>query len=124
MIYGPRQTASSSEPPQERRTTTIGVAVPLQERRTTIGVAVKQRRSANTKSKTISITTISHPKRRDRKKKKQKGFSCPYCTKTCQTSSALKVHIRVHTGEKPYICRYPGCPRRFTIKGFLFLFIY
>ncbi|XP_055615118.1 zinc finger protein 485-like [Toxorhynchites rutilus septentrionalis] len=39
-------------------------------------------------------------------------FSCPHCPKTFRHHSALKLHIRSHTGEQPFICSH--CPKAFT----------
>lgn len=37
------------------------------------------------------------------------------CQKLFETSSSLRIHMRSHTGEKPFPCRY--CTHAFTTKG-------
>lgn len=40
---------------------------------------------------------------------------CRYCGKVFGSDSALQIHIRSHTGERPYKCNV--CGNRFTTKG-------
>ena len=40
---------------------------------------------------------------------------CRYCGKVFGSDSALQIHVRSHTGERPYKCNI--CGNRFTTKG-------
>lgn len=42
-------------------------------------------------------------------------FKCSYCVKEFSDNSRLQIHIRVHTGERPYTCSM--CPSAFTTHG-------
>ena len=46
----------------------------------------------------------------------EKPYICDYpsCNKPFRDSSSLQTHKRTHTGEKPYSCDYPGCYKAFS----------
>ncbi len=47
----------------------------------------------------------------------KKEIRCSVCSKLCHSKSKLEMHMRFHTGERPYKCQY--CPTSFTYNACL-----
>ena len=45
------------------------------------------------------------------------GWKCEYCDKTFQKNSNYVVHVRSHTGERPFVCPYTGCGKDFAVRS-------
>ncbi len=42
---------------------------------------------------------------------------CTYCIRAMDKPFMLIRHIRTHTGEKPFVCSYTQCGKRFAARG-------
>ncbi|KAI7882218.1 hypothetical protein K492DRAFT_113838, partial [Lichtheimia hyalospora FSU 10163] len=47
--------------------------------------------------------------------RRRRLYRCSYCEKSFTKPSALQPHIYTHTGEKPFVCHFPGCNRGFAV---------
>ncbi|KAJ1530397.1 hypothetical protein ONE63_005305 [Megalurothrips usitatus] len=45
------------------------------------------------------------------------SIKCRYCNRVFPREKSLQAHLRTHTGERPYICDYPGCSKAFSQSG-------
>lgn len=40
-------------------------------------------------------------------------WTCSTCGRQLSSAQSLQDHEFCHTGEKPYLCKHPGCPKRY-----------
>ncbi|KAJ2345189.1 hypothetical protein IWW50_000111 [Coemansia erecta] len=48
---------------------------------------------------------------------KERKYPCTTCGKRFTRPSSLACHRRIHTGEKPHMCRFPGCGKQFSVQS-------
>lgn len=49
----------------------------------------------------------------------ERSVICDICGDALKTSDTLKSHLRIHTGDRPYKCRQPGCQKAFATSNSL-----
>lgn len=50
-----------------------------------------------------------------------KRYKCPFesCRKTFDDRAKIRLHVKIHNGDRPYICDRDNCGKSFTTKGHL-----
>eukprot|EP00826_Nyctotherus_ovalis_P061582 TRINITY_DN8779_c0_g3_i1.p1 TRINITY_DN8779_c0_g3~~TRINITY_DN8779_c0_g3_i1.p1 ORF type:complete len:167 (+),score=14.61 TRINITY_DN8779_c0_g3_i1:268-768(+) len=56
-------------------------------------------------------------KRHKQKHQRIRQHCCKYCHKFFALAQYLREHIHTHTGERPYVCKHPGCGKSFRQSG-------
>uniref|UniRef100_A0A1B0DFH2 Zinc finger protein n=1 Tax=Phlebotomus papatasi TaxID=29031 RepID=A0A1B0DFH2_PHLPP len=55
-----------------------------------------------------------HENNRRNLRNRDKNFLCTTCGKSFYTNFHLQVHMRSHTGQRPFVCQHPGCLKAFS----------
>ncbi|XP_070506388.1 uncharacterized protein [Chironomus tepperi] len=75
--------------------------------------------SGNSSSGDLMDATITAPVKQRAPRGERNLLPCEICGKAFDRPSLLKRHTRVHTGEKPHVCVYPGCGKGFSTSSSL-----
>ncbi|RMY75092.1 hypothetical protein D0862_13996 [Hortaea werneckii] len=76
-----------------------------------------QSKSCNKVERSKSSQSAQPSTIRNTKAKKRHHCNLPGCDKTFSQKTHLNIHLRAHTGSKPFPCRHPTCNQRFSQLG-------
>ncbi|KAI8320552.1 hypothetical protein GQ54DRAFT_245983, partial [Martensiomyces pterosporus] len=48
---------------------------------------------------------------------KERKYPCAICDKRFTRPSSLACHKYTHTGERPHVCIFPNCNKRFSVRS-------
>ncbi len=65
----------------------------------------------------IPLETIRGKNSKKQRSNFRKKNICPYCSKEFSRPSSLQTHTYTHTGEKPFICDFDSCGKKFSVRS-------
>ena len=60
-------------------------------------------------------SAMSYSEFDDTRSKLKRKYVCPVCSKAFPVPAKMEIHMRTHTGDRPFACEY--CGQRFSEKG-------
>merc|ERR1712228_353480 len=78
---------------------------------------MKKKRNTNRRKR--APTNSKKTSKRSTSNESSKRHKCPHCAYSTDNKTDLSGHIRTHTGEKPFVCSYGDCKKRFARKDAL-----
>ncbi|XP_032514865.2 zinc finger protein 714 [Danaus plexippus] len=101
-------------PKQSKVSDAMVMTDPIVMTQTTIIKRCKCKQDQKKNSSNYKRKPESEKLKRGPKPKPKKVHSCYQCNKEFRCQAQLDMHVRTHTGDKPFECMY--CPQRFTQK--------
>lgn len=113
-IIGTNTTTTTTRPKQEPNDDDGSLAI----NRTVTSTRTQPSGPSNPMSTKLTTTTNTDEPATEQskhaKKCRPKNFQCPACKMAFSNNGQLKNHIRIHTGERPFVCDIDNCNKTFT----------